>query len=152
MDIKPIRTETDYEVVISEIERLFDSEIGTPDGDKLDVLVTLVEVYEKEHFAIPTPDPIEAIEYHMERMGLTRKDLEPYIGRSSRISEILNRKRPLTMRMIRNLSDGLGIPLSVLAQAYDLDAPTHESNTEKTASRLDDILEDVPLELADKRG
>jgi HTH-type transcriptional regulator/antitoxin HigA len=119
MEIKPIHTEADYDAALKEIERLFDSEPGTPDGDKLDVLVTLVEAYEAQHYSIPKPDPIEAIEYHMERLGLTRKDLEPYIGLPSRVSEILNRKRPLTLRMMRSLSKGLGISLDVLAQTYN---------------------------------
>jgi len=121
MEIKPIRTAADYHEAIQEIERLFDADFGTPEGDKLVVLATLVEAYEKEHFEIPDPDPIEAIDFHMERKGLTRKDLEPYIGGSSRVSEILNRKRALTLRMIRNLSDGLDIPVGILAQEYKLE-------------------------------
>lgn len=126
MEIKPIRTEADYEAALREIERLFDAEPGTPEGDKLDVLATLVEAYEAKHYAIPTPDPVESIEYHMERLKLTRKNLEPYIGGPSRVSEILNRKRSLNMRMIRNLHQGLGIPLEVLAQPYDLDSPRQD--------------------------
>jgi len=126
MEIKPIRTEADYEAALREIERLFDAEPGTPEGDKLDVLATLVEAYEAKHYAIPTPDPVESIEYHMERLKLTRKNLELYIGGPSRVSEILNRKRFLNMRMIRNLHQGLGIPLEVLAQPYDLDSPRQE--------------------------
>ena len=119
MDIKPIRTEKDYDAALEEIERLFGSEPGTDDGDKLDVLVTLIEAYEAQNYAVPKPDPIEAIEYHMERLGLARKDLEPYIGLPSRVSEILNRKRSLTLPMIRNLSDGLGISMEILAQPYE---------------------------------
>lgn len=120
MKIKLIHTEKDYETALNEIERLFDAEPGTPNGDMLEVLALLVEVYENEHYSIPLPDPIEAIEYHMERLGLTRKDLEIYIGGPSRVSEILNRKRPLNLRMIRGLSAGLDIPIEVLAQPYDL--------------------------------
>jgi len=127
MEIKPIRTEADYEAALREIERLFEAEPGTPEGDKLDVLATLVEAYEAKHYAIPAPDPVESIEYHMERLRLTRKDLEPHIGGPSRVSEILNRKRPLNMRMIRNLHQGLGIPVEVLAQPYDLDLPRQDS-------------------------
>ncbi len=120
MKIKPIRTEVDYEAALSEIERLFNAEPGTPDGDDLDVLAVLVEAYENEHYLIPLPGPIEAIEYHMERLNLTRKDLESYLGGPSRVSEVLNRKRPLNLRMIRSLSAGLGIPIDVLAQPYEL--------------------------------
>ncbi len=121
MDIKPIRTEEDYQAALEEIETIFDAEPGTPDGDRLEVLVTLVEAYEEKHHKIPLPDPIEAIEYHMNRLGLTRKDLEPYIGSRARVSEILNRKRPLTLRMIRNLSEGLGIPTEILTQEYPVE-------------------------------
>ena len=120
MDIRPIKTEEDYEAALAEIDTLFDAELGTPEGDKLEVLVTLVEAYEEEHYKVPLPDPIEAIEFHMERLGLTRKDLKPYIGSRGRISEILNRKRPLSLRMIRNLEKGLGIPAAILVQEYEL--------------------------------
>ncbi len=121
MDLKPIRSEEDYENALLEIERLFDAEPGTPEEDKLEVLALLVEDYEKKYFTINLPDPIEAIKYHMERLGLTRKDLFPFIGLESRISEILNRKRRLTLPMIRKLSKGLGISIEVLAQEYELD-------------------------------
>ena len=120
MDIKPIKTEKEYEVALKEIENLFDAEPGTPDGDRLEVLVALVEVYEDEHYPIPLPDPIEAINYYMESRGLTRADLEQYIGSRARVSEILNRKRPLTLSMIQRLHDGLGIPADVLVQPYEL--------------------------------
>lgn len=122
MTIKPIHSEDDYEAALSEIERLFDAAPGTPEADELDVLATLVQSYEAEHHPIPQPDPIEAIEYHMERLGLTRKGLEAYIGSPSRVSEILNRKRPLTLHMIRNLSAGLDIPLDILTRAYPLNS------------------------------
>src|SRR5512141_190102 len=104
MDMKPIKTEKEYEAALKEIEHLFDATLGTPDSDRLDVLVTLVEVYEDEHYPIPLPDPIEAILYYMESRGLTRADLEPYIGGRARVSEILNRKRPLTLSMIQRLN------------------------------------------------
>lgn len=120
MDIKPIKTEKEYEAALKEIEHLFDATPGTPDGDRLDVLVTLVEVYENEHYPIPLPDPIEAIFYYMESRGLTRADLEPYIGGRARVSEILNRKRPLTLSMIQRLNKGLGIPAEVLVQPYKI--------------------------------
>lgn len=118
MDIKPIKTETDYQSTLKEIEQLFDAAPDTPEGDRLDVLVTLVEAYEEKHYSIPKPDPIEAILYHMESRGLARRDLQPYIGSRARVSEVLNRKRPLTMEMIRNLHKGLGIPAEVLIQPY----------------------------------
>ena len=118
MDIKPIKTETDYQAALEEIEKLFDAAPDTPEGDRLEVLVTLVEAYEEKHYSIPKPDPIEAILYHMESRGLTRRDLQPYIGSRARVSEVLNRKRPLTMEMIRNLHKGLGIPAEVLIQPY----------------------------------
>ena len=121
MDVKPIKTEVDYESTLEEIDRLFDSEPGTPDGDKLEVLVTLVEAYEAKYHKIPLPDPIEAIEHYMESRGLTRQDLIPYLGSAPRVSEILNRKRSLSLRMIRNLEAAFGIPASILVQKYDLD-------------------------------
>ena len=118
MEIKPIKNEADYQAALKEIELLFDAAPDTPEGDRLEVLTTLVEAYEERHYTIPMPDPIEAILYHMESRGLTRRDLEPYIGSRARVSEVLNRKRPLTMEMIRNLHKGLGIPAEVLIQPY----------------------------------
>src|SRR6185295_1486814 len=103
MNIKPIKTEADYQSALKEIEKLFGAKPGSSEGDQLDVLITLVEAYEDEHYDIPAPDPIEAINYFMESRGLTRADLEPYIGSRARISEILNRKRPLTLSMIQRL-------------------------------------------------
>jgi HTH-type transcriptional regulator/antitoxin HigA len=117
MDIKPIKTETDYDSALKEIADLFDAEPGTPEGDRLEILATLVEAYEDEHYDIPAPDPIEAILYYMESRGLTRADLEPYIGSRARVSEILNRKRPLTLAMIQRLNQ-LGIPAEALIQPY----------------------------------
>ena len=118
MEIKPIKNEVDYQEALEEIELLFDAAPDTPEGDRLEVLTTLVEVYEEKHYSIPMPDPVEAILYHMESRGLTRRDLEPYIGSRARVSEVLNRKRPLTMEMIRNLHKGLGMPAEVLIQPY----------------------------------
>jgi HTH-type transcriptional regulator / antitoxin HigA len=118
MEIKPIKNEADYQAVLEEIDRLFDAVPDTPEGDRLEVLTTLVEAYEEKHYNIPMPDPIEAILYHMESRGLTRRDLEPYIGSRARVSEVLNRKRPLSMEMIRNLNRGLGIQAEVLIQPY----------------------------------
>ncbi len=119
MDIRPIKTEADYQAALEEIERLFDAAPDTPEGDCLEVLTTLVEAYEDKHYAIPLPDPIEAIRYYMESRGLSRRDLEPYVGSRSRVSEILNRKRPLSIGMIRRLHAGLGIPAEVLIQPYE---------------------------------
>ena len=120
MDIKPIRTEKDYEDALKEIERLWGAPYGSPEGDKLDVLVTLVEAYEERHYPIPPPDPIEAILHHMESQGLSRRDLEPYLGSRARVSEILSRKRPLSLDMIRKLQSGLGISADILVQQYKL--------------------------------
>jgi HTH-type transcriptional regulator/antitoxin HigA len=119
MDIKLIKTEADYEAALEEIERLFDAAPDTPEGARLEVLTTLVEAYEDKHYSIPLPDPIEAIEYYMESRGLSRRDLEPYIGNRGRVSEILNRKRPLSIEMIRRLHAGLGISAEVLIQPYE---------------------------------
>jgi len=120
MDIKPIRTESDYETALEEIEHLWGGAYGSPEGDKLDVLVTLVEAYEEKHHPIPPPDPIEAILHRMESQGLSYRELEPYIGSHDRVSEILNRKRPLTLNMIRKLQSELGISAEVLIQPYKL--------------------------------
>jgi len=118
MEIKPIRTEQDYEAALKEIERLWGAEPETPDGDRFEVLFTLVEAYEDQHYEILPPDPVEAIKYYMDSRGLDRRDLEEYIGGSGRVSEILNRKRPLTLPMIRKLNAGLGIPAEVLIQKF----------------------------------
>lgn len=120
MDIKPIHTEADYESVLSRIEEIFDAERDTPEGDELEILASLVEVYEKKHYPIGLPDPIEAIKIRMEDLGLDRKDLEDVIGSKGRISEILNRRRPLTLPMVQRLSEKLGLPTEVLAQPYPL--------------------------------
>ena len=120
MNIKPIKTNSDYETALKEIERLFDAEPGTPDGDRLEVLSTLVEAYEDEHYSIPLPDPIEMILYTMDSRGLTRADLEPYIGSRARVSEILNRKRLLSLSMIQRLNTGLGIPAESLIASYKI--------------------------------
>lgn len=129
MNVRPIRTEADYKAALKDIESLFDSGPDTPEGDRLEVLVTLVEAYEEKHHKIPLPDPIEAIKYHMERLGLSRRDLEPCIGSRARVSEILNRKRPLTLKMIRNLEATLGIPAAILVQRYDLAGEKGETGT-----------------------
>lgn len=114
MDIKPIKTDRDYRRVMKEIDSLMDAKAGTPDGDRLDVLVTLAEAWEAKHHAIEAPDPVQAIEFAMEQRGLSRRDLEPFIGSRARVAEVLNHKRPLTLAMIRRLHSGLGIPAEVL--------------------------------------
>jgi HTH-type transcriptional regulator/antitoxin HigA len=116
MDIKPIRTEEDYEAALKVVESLMSAEFGTPEGDRLDVLATLVEAYEAKHYPMEAADPIEAIKFMMDQKGLTPKDLEPMIGRSNRVYEVLNRVRPLTLTMIRRLHVGLGIPAEALIQ------------------------------------
>ncbi len=115
--IKPIRTEADYKATLAEIDTLMDAEPGTQEGDRLDVLVTLVEAYESQHWRIDPPDPIEAIKLRMQQRGLTRQDLEKVLGSKSRVSEVLNRKRPLTLEMIRRLHKLWGIPAESLIQS-----------------------------------
>lgn len=119
MEIRPIKTEADYDAALARIDILMDAELDSPEGDELDVLVTLVHAYEEKYYPIDLPDPIEAILFRMEQTGMDRKDLEPYIGRSGRVSEVLNRKRPLTLGMIRKLWKGLHIPLESLIQNSD---------------------------------
>ena len=114
MNIKPIKTDGDYKEALKIIESLMMAESDTPDGEKLDVMVTLVEAYEAKHFPMELPDPVEAIKFEMERKSLSVKDLEPMIGKSNRVYEILNRKRSLTLKMIWNLHKGLGIPAESL--------------------------------------
>ncbi len=114
MDIKPIKTDADYRAALKEIEILMVAKPDTPDGEKLDVMVTLIEAYEAKHFPMELPDPVAAIKFEMERKGLTVKDLEPMIGKSNRVYEILNHKRSLTLKMIWKLHEGLGIPAESL--------------------------------------
>jgi HTH-type transcriptional regulator/antitoxin HigA len=119
MEIKPIRTEEDYRATLQEIESLMAAEVGTPEGDRLDVLVTLVEAYETRHFPLDLPDPVEAIKFAMDQRGLTVKDLESMIGRPNRVYEVLSHKRPLTLKMIWRLHQGLGIPAECLIKQPD---------------------------------
>ncbi|WP_322994362.1 helix-turn-helix domain-containing protein [Castellaniella sp.] len=122
MEIRPIRTDADYKAALKIISGLVehDPDIGTPDGDRLDVLTTLVQAYEATNFPIDLPDPVEAIKFRMEQAGLTAKDLEPMIGQRNRVYEILNRKRSLTLPMIWRLHKGLGIPAENLIQPVAL--------------------------------
>ena len=115
-DVKPIRTEADYDAALAEVERLWGAKSGTPKGDRLDVLATLIDAYENEHYRMDPPDPIEAIKFRMEQQNLTRKDLEGIIGSRTRIAEILNRRRALSINMIRRLHEKLGISTDILIQ------------------------------------
>ena len=116
MEIRPIRTKTDYRLALKSIESLMSARRDTSAGERLDVLVTLVEAYERKHYPLDAPDPVAAIKFEMERKGLIARDLEPMIGRSNRVYEVLNRKRPLTLQMIWKLHKGLGIPAESLIQ------------------------------------
>ena len=113
-EVRPIRTKRDYEAALKAVERLWGAEIGTRDGDRLDVLATLIDAYEAEHYPMDPPDPIEAIKFRMEQQGLTRRDLEEIIGTRTRIAEVMNRKRGLSIAMIRRLHERLGISADVL--------------------------------------
>jgi HTH-type transcriptional regulator/antitoxin HigA len=118
MDVRPIRTEADHRAALAEIAALMDAKMGTPEGDRLDVLATLVEAYEAAHIQIEAPDPVAAIRFMMEQKQLRRRDLEPAIGSRARVAEVLNRRRGLTLPMIRRLSRLLDIPADVLIQPY----------------------------------
>jgi HTH-type transcriptional regulator / antitoxin HigA len=114
MDIAPIKTKRDYRRTLKAIDGLMSAKRNTPEGDLLDVLVTLVEAFERKHFPLDLPDPVEAIKYHMDQKGLQPRDLIPFIGSRNRVHEVLNRKRPLTLKMIWRLHEGLGIPAESL--------------------------------------
>jgi HTH-type transcriptional regulator / antitoxin HigA len=113
-ELKPIRSEADYQNALNEVERLWGAKSGTSEGDRLDVLATLIDAYESQRYPMDPPDPIEAIRFRMEQQGLTRKDLEPMIGTRTRVAEVLNRKRGLSINMIRRLHERLGISADVL--------------------------------------
>ena len=121
MDIRPIRSARDYKATLKEVSALMARDPGprSADGDHLDILVTLVQVYEAKHHPIAPPDPIEAIKFRMEQEGLTAKDMEPIIGKANRVYEVLNRKRPLTLSMIRRVHKLMGIPAEVLIRSQD---------------------------------
>jgi HTH-type transcriptional regulator/antitoxin HigA len=118
MNIKPIRSQEDLSAAFARVEKLWGAEMGSPEGDELEILALLIEKYEDEHYPMPPSDPIEAIKFRMDQQGLTPRDLEPFIGTSGRVSEVLNRKRKLSLAMIKRLHDGLRIPYeSLLAGA-----------------------------------
>ena len=112
--VRPVRTKKDYEAALAEVEHLWGAKLGTPEGDRLDVLATLIDAYGAAHYPMDPPDPIEAIKFRMEQQGLTRKDLQPLIGTRTRVAEVLNRKRNLSISMIRRLHQTLGISAEVL--------------------------------------
>jgi len=120
VDIKPIKTQTDYKKALLDIEALWDSKRETQDGDKLDILVTLVEKYEEKMFKIDAPDPIETIKFAMEQKNMSRLELEKIFGSKSRVSEVLNKHRKLNLRMMRGLHNVLKIPYEILAEDYEL--------------------------------
>jgi HTH-type transcriptional regulator / antitoxin HigA len=120
MELRPVRTKRDYEAALKSAETLWDARVGSKDADRLDVLTLLIRAYESEHFPIADPEPIDFLLHMMDARGLTRKDLEPFIGSRARVAEILNRVRPLSLEMIRRLSVGLGIPADVLIQTYNV--------------------------------
>ena len=113
-EVRPIRTKRDYEAALKEVDRLWGAKTGTREGDRLDVLATLIDAYEADHYRMDPPDPIEAIKFRMEQQGLTRRDLEEIIGTRTRIAEVMNRKRGLSIAMIRRLHERLGISADVL--------------------------------------
>ena len=126
MELKPIRTQKEYKAALADAESLWNAPPKSPEADRLDVLAMLIEDYERRHFPIPDPDPIEFLHHVMEARGLARKDLEPYIGPRGRVSDILNRARPMTLDMIRRLASGLQLPAEVLIQPYKLRRDSEE--------------------------
>lgn len=118
MNIEPIKNEKDYQKALNRIEHIFDAQKGTPEGDELEILSILIDRYENDNFSIEMPDPIEAIKFRMEQMGMKQKDLAEIFGFNSRVSEVLSKKRKLTLTMIRKLSATLHIPTDVLVQEY----------------------------------
>jgi HTH-type transcriptional regulator/antitoxin HigA len=153
-ELKPIRTKAEYDAAMKEIWRLWDTaEPGTPEGNRIEMLAMLVEAYEKEHYSIKLPDPIDAIEHCIESRGLTHRDLVPYLGSPSRVSEIVNRRRPLTLQMIRNLEEGLGIPASILVQKYDLSV-AKEAKAERPSAKRErgNAAADFAFSLRERTG
>lgn len=128
MQLHPIRNEEEHETALAEVYALWDAEPSTPEADRLDVLILLVEDYEKQRYPIAPPDPIDLILFVMEANGLKQKDMLPYFGTHARTSEILNRRRPLTLEMIRKLGDGLKLPVDVLVKPYALQPYPERAN------------------------
>ncbi|MDB5973120.1 MAG: transcriptional regulator, family [Hydrocarboniphaga sp.] len=120
MELKPIKTKRDYQAALKQAEALWNAPEHSAEADRLDVLTLLIADYESRHYPIPDPDPVDFLNYVMEQRELRRKDLEPYIGSRARVAEILNRIRPLTLEMIRRLSEGLGLPADILVQRYQV--------------------------------
>lgn len=120
MELRPIRTKREYHAALKQAEALWDAPQGTPEADRLEVIALLIEAYERKHYPIEAPDPIDFLQHIMEARRLTRKDLEPYIGSRARVAEVLNRVRPLTLDMIRRLAAGLDLPADVLIRGYEL--------------------------------
>lgn len=149
MNVKVIKTEEDYKATLSQIDQLSDAQVGTEEFDTLDILVTLIEAYEAKHFPIGLPDPIAAIEYEMDKRGLTRQDLEEVIGPSGRVSEILNRQRPLTMTMIRRLHSAYHIRPDVLITSYPLQ---RNSRSGRSARRVKAVVAEVTPRKATVQG
>ncbi len=146
MDIKPIRTQADYEAALNEVDALFDARPGTPESDRLDVLVILVEAYAAEHFPIPVPDdPIEVLKYYMESRGITRSALAPLMGGKERVSDVLNGKRGLSLEMIRRLHDQLGIPAELLIKPVARKVTPKKTTSRKAVKR--DGLADISAAL-----
>ena len=137
MNVHPIRTEADYDAALGEVEKLWGSKVGTADGDRLDVLLVLIDDYESKHHPIDPPDAVDAIKFRMEQMNLTRKDLEPLIGPRGRVAEVLNRRRPLSLSMIRSLHHKLHIPLeSLIANSGALAANKRMQRTRQSVTRV----------------
>lgn len=120
MDIKPVKTKRDHRAALKRIDELWDAKPKTQEGDELDILATLVTAYEENNFPIDKPSPIDAIKFRMDQLGLEDQDLVPYIGARSKVSEVLNQRRSLSLRMIRRLSHGLKIPVESLVQEYSV--------------------------------
>ena len=129
MDIKPIKTEEDYDAAPARIEELWEARKGTPEFDELNILGILVEAYEEEHHPVHPPDPIEMLKFIMDQRGLTRKDLEPFLGHRGRVAEVINRRRALTLSQIRKLRSGLGVSADLLVTEYDLELKKDLSQT-----------------------
>jgi HTH-type transcriptional regulator / antitoxin HigA len=137
MEIKPIRSESDYQSTLKEIEKIMDSLPDTPEGDRMEVLVTLAEAYEASHYPIPEPDdPVQVLEYYMESRGLSRSDLITYLGSKERVSEVLNRKRGLSLEMIRRLHNGLGIPADLIMGKHVNSSTAYHPARTKTQVRI----------------